>query len=76
MAISLTSPGIPDLVYPESDGKPMADNTRQFQCITTIEGGIEALFRHDPDVFVAGYQGCCCDPVDNRTQGVLRFGDP
>jgi Uma2 family endonuclease len=42
------------IVYPDSDGQPMADNTRQFQWIVTIEGGLESLYRDDPDVFVAG----------------------
>ncbi len=42
------------VVYPESDGKPMADNTRQFRWIVTLEGGFEALFRDREDVFVAG----------------------
>ena len=32
----------------------MSDNTLQFQWIVTIKGGLEALFRDDPDVFVAG----------------------
>jgi Uma2 family endonuclease len=40
--------------YPESDGKPMADDTTQFQWIVTIEGGLDAVFRDDPNVFVAG----------------------
>jgi Uma2 family endonuclease len=40
--------------YPESDGKPMADNTLQYQWIVTIEGNLEALFRDAPNVFVAG----------------------
>jgi hypothetical protein len=44
----------PAVVYPESDGKPMADNTVQFRYIATIQGGIDALFRDDPHVFVAG----------------------
>jgi len=42
------------VVYPESDGQPMAENTKQFRYIVTVEGGIEALFRADPQVFVAG----------------------
>lgn len=42
------------VIYPESDGKPMADNTRQFRWIVTIQGGLAALFRADPNVFVAG----------------------
>jgi Uma2 family endonuclease len=32
----------------------MADNTTQFRWIVTIQGGLEALFRNDPQVFVAG----------------------
>ena len=32
----------------------MAENTWQFQWIVTIEGGLEALYRDDPEVFVAG----------------------
>lgn len=43
-----------DIVYPESDGQPMADNTRQFRWIVTIKEGLEALFAGAPDVFVAG----------------------
>jgi Uma2 family endonuclease len=42
------------IVYPDSDGQPMADNTLQFRWIVTIEGGLEAQFRDDPNVFVAG----------------------
>lgn len=43
-----------DLIYPDSDGKPMADHTLQFRWIVTIEGGLDALFADRPDVFVAG----------------------
>lgn len=43
-----------EIVYPESDGQPMADNTLQFRWIVTIQGGLDALFRDAPDVFVAG----------------------
>ena len=42
------------IVYPDSDGKPMAENTLQFRWIVTIEGGLESLFARDPQVFVAG----------------------
>ena len=42
------------IVYPESDGQPMADNTRQFEYIVMIQGGLAALFADRPDVFVAG----------------------
>jgi Uma2 family endonuclease len=40
--------------YPDSDGQPMADNTLQFEWIVTIQGGLDALYRNDPNVFVAG----------------------
>jgi Uma2 family endonuclease len=40
--------------YPESDGQPMADNTLQYRWIVTIQGGIDAMFQDDPQVFVAG----------------------
>src|SRR5262249_7038639 len=40
--------------YPEDDGNPMSDNTLQFQYIVTVQGGLDALFRDDPDVFIAG----------------------
>ncbi len=43
-----------EIIYPESDGQPMADNTKQFRYIVTIQGGLAALFADDPNVFVAG----------------------
>lgn len=42
------------IVYPDRDGNPMADNTRQFDYIVMIQGGLAALFAGRPDVFVAG----------------------
>ena len=42
------------LVYPDSDANPMSDNTRQFEAIVTIQGGLAALFASRSDVFVAG----------------------
>ena len=46
--------GTPLIEYPDSDGKPMADNTLQFEWIATIKGNLDLLFANDPDVFVAG----------------------
>ncbi|GAP95178.1 Uma2 family endonuclease [Leptolyngbya sp. NIES-2104] len=43
-----------EVFYPESDGKPMADNTKQFRWIVVIEQNLEWLFADDPNVFVAG----------------------
>lgn len=44
----------PDISYPDSDGQPIADNTKQFNWIVYIKLGCEALFKDDPTVFVAG----------------------
>jgi Uma2 family endonuclease len=43
-----------EIVYPDSDGQPMADNTKQFQWITVIKTNLDWLFRDDERVFVAG----------------------
>jgi Uma2 family endonuclease len=42
------------IVYPESDGKPMAENTTRYRWLTRIKDGLEARFKDDPQVFVAG----------------------
>src|SRR5271156_6328246 len=66
--------------YPESDGKPMAENTLQWQWIVTIEGGIDVVFARDPNVFVAGdlfwypvkgRNDICCAP-----DALVVFGRP
>jgi Uma2 family endonuclease len=44
----------PEIIYPDSDGKPMADNTIQFRWITTIKTNLDWLFADNPQVFVAG----------------------
>jgi Uma2 family endonuclease len=40
------------LLYPESDGKPLADNTKQARWILLLYGNLQALFAAE-DVFVA-----------------------
>jgi Uma2 family endonuclease len=47
-------PSRPPVVYPDSDGMPMAENTLQYQWIVTIVTGLRHLFADDPNVFVAG----------------------
>ncbi|MFN8491715.1 MAG: Uma2 family endonuclease [Caldilineaceae bacterium] len=42
------------VIYPESDGQPMADNTKQFDWIVTIKGNLDILYEAEPNVFVAG----------------------
>jgi Uma2 family endonuclease len=43
-----------EIVYPDSDGKPMAENTLQFRWIVVIKEGLELVFADRRDVFVAG----------------------
>ncbi len=44
----------PHIIYPDSDGQPMADNTKQFRWIVVIKENLELLFANQADVFVAG----------------------
>ncbi len=50
----VSTPAKPDILYPDSDGQPMSDNTRQFRWIVTLKENLEALFAENPEVFVAG----------------------
>ena len=56
-------PTQPVVIYPDSDGQPMADNTKQFRWIVMIQQNLEWLFANDPNVFVAG------DLVVSRRRG-------
>ncbi len=75
----LETPAKP-IIYPDSDGKPMADNTKQFDWIVTLVGSLQALFADDPQVFVAG--DLLWYPVegDNKTRiapdALVAFGRP
>ncbi len=42
-----------EILYPSSDGEPMAESTIQYKLIVTIKEGCELLFEDDPNVFVA-----------------------
>ena len=42
-----------EIIYPCSDGQPMADSTIKYKLIVTIKEGCELLFKDDPNVFVA-----------------------
>jgi Uma2 family endonuclease len=54
MSTAITPSRRSEIQYPDNDGQPMSDNTLQFQWIVTIKEGLEALFRNNPEVFVAG----------------------
>lgn len=42
-----------DLLFPDSDGKPMSDNTEQYDWIVKIKENLEILFANQPQVFIA-----------------------
>jgi Uma2 family endonuclease len=69
-----------EIIYPDSDGRPMADNTKQFRWIVTIKENLEILFADRGDVFVAG--DLLWYPVqgDNKTRqapdAMVAFGRP
>jgi Uma2 family endonuclease len=42
------------IIYPDTDGQPMSDNTKQFRWIVLLKENLECLFAGDPQVFVAG----------------------
>ena len=51
---TITPPRPNVIVYPDSDGEPMSDNTIQFNWISIIKWNLEHLFASQPNVFVAG----------------------
>jgi Uma2 family endonuclease len=54
MRPAIVTPKQRPVMYPETDGLPMAENTRQFNAIVAIKENLEILFADDPNVFVAG----------------------
>jgi Uma2 family endonuclease len=79
--MALTQAGTkPTVEYPSTDGEPMAQNTKQYRYITTIQGGLAAMFRDRPDVFVAGDLFWYPIEGDNKTRVapdvMVVFGRP
>jgi Uma2 family endonuclease len=80
MSTAIRPPRRTAIDYPDSDGKPMADNTLQFQWIVMIKDVLETMFWDDIDVFVAG--DLLWYPVegDNKTRQapdiLIAFGRP
>ncbi len=54
MSSAIVIPQPRPIVYPETDGLPMAENTKQFDAIVAIKENLEILFADDRQVFVAG----------------------
>src|SRR3954453_11338217 len=67
-------------VYPESDGKPLAENTKQLRWIVVLYGNLAALFRTVADVFVAGdllwYPVEGCPEISIAPDVLVVFGRP
>lgn len=80
MVQQLPTDTTPTIIYPESDGQPIADNTKQFRWIVVIKENLELLFADQPNVFVAG--DLLWYPVegDNKTRqapdAMVVFGRP
>ena len=53
MSVILPSRSPRSIIYPESDGKPMADNTKQARWIVILFDNLLALFADIADVFIA-----------------------
>ncbi|UBF27698.1 Uma2 family endonuclease [Kovacikia minuta CCNUW1] len=68
------------IFYPDSDGKPIADNTKQFRWIVVIQQNLEWLFADNPDVFVAGdllwYPIEGNNKICNAPDVLVAFGRP
>ena len=69
-----------EMLYPDRDGRPMAENTLQADWIALIKGGLDLLYRDDPDVFVAA--DLFWYPVEGRNtrrlapDSMVAFGRP
>jgi Uma2 family endonuclease len=53
MAMQTTAATQPEIIYPETDGEPMAQNTKQAEVMMTLKENLDALFADRDDVFVA-----------------------
>jgi len=74
MVSQLDKTNVTEIIYPDSDGQPMADNTQQFRWITTIKTNLDWLFREQSDVFVAG--DLLWYPVENDHKVVFEILSP
>ena len=69
-----------EIIYPDSDGQPMADNTKQFDWINHIVSNLRTQYIHDPNVFIAGDLLWYPIEGDNKTRrapdAMVAFGRP
>lgn len=80
MVQQLTPETKPEIIYPDSDGEPMSDNTKQFRWIVTIKENLEILFANILDVFVAGdllwYPVQGNNKIRQAPDAMVAFGRP
>ncbi len=80
MVTQISSPIQQAVIYPDSDGLPMANNTDQFRWILVIEQNLEWMYANDENVFVAG--DLFWYPIEGRSNIVnapdvmVAFGTP
>jgi Uma2 family endonuclease len=51
---SQARPFFEEVIYPESDGKPMAETDIHCDCMIDLREALKDFFRNEPDVYVAG----------------------
>jgi Uma2 family endonuclease len=70
----------PKIIYPDCDGNPMSDNTKQFRWIVTVKENLELLFADNPNVFVAGdllwYPVEGSNTIRSAPDAMVVFGRP
>jgi Uma2 family endonuclease len=54
MVMQISAPEQTEVIYPDCDGQPVANNTIQFRWLVEIKQNLDYLFINDPNVFVAG----------------------
>jgi len=70
----------PEVIYPESDGQPMAENTKQYKKIVYVKENLERIFVDNKNVFIAADLFWYPVEFDNKTKYapdvMVAFGRP
>jgi Uma2 family endonuclease len=79
-ATALTREIKPEVLYPNSDGEPIVENTIRNQYIIAIQIGLDAMFADNPDVLVASdllwYPVEGRSDIKNALDVMVAFGRP
>jgi Uma2 family endonuclease len=67
-------------LYPDSDGKPIGDDTLHFEWVTTLAANLMSMYARDPSVFVAGdllwYPVKGAPMIRTAPDALMAFGRP